>query len=217
MTIKAIIPVRSGSTRVKNKNIRPFAGSNLLSIKIKQLQEVKILDGIIVNSNDDEMLDIAKQLGVETVKRNDYYATNSVSINEVYKNQAENCNADYIVHCTVTNPLIKTNTYYELINFFMENDYKSVNSAHHIKEFMWLNNKPLNYEVANMPRSQDLPNILGLNFAINVISKKEMIKCQNVISSKPYLYPINDIEAIDIDEEIDFEFAEFMYKKYRMN
>ena len=38
MTLKAIIPVRSGSTRVKNKNIRPFAGDSLLAIKIKQLK-----------------------------------------------------------------------------------------------------------------------------------------------------------------------------------
>lgn len=36
MTIKALIPVRSGSVRVKNKNIRPFAGTTLLEIKIRQ-------------------------------------------------------------------------------------------------------------------------------------------------------------------------------------
>ena len=39
MTITAIIPVRANSQRVKNKNIKPFANSNLLAIKIKQLQQ----------------------------------------------------------------------------------------------------------------------------------------------------------------------------------
>ena len=60
--IKALIPVRAGSQRVKNKNIRPFADSSLLEIKIKQMQRIKELDGVIVNSDSDEMLDIAKSL-----------------------------------------------------------------------------------------------------------------------------------------------------------
>ncbi|MBQ8693486.1 MAG: hypothetical protein IJ520_10120, partial [Synergistaceae bacterium] len=40
MSIKALVAVRSGSTRVKNKNIRPFAGSNLLEIKLRQLKNL---------------------------------------------------------------------------------------------------------------------------------------------------------------------------------
>ena len=67
MKIKGLIPVRSGSTRVLNKNIRPFANSNLLKIKIEQLQRISRLDGIIVNSNSDEMLDMARTMGVEAV------------------------------------------------------------------------------------------------------------------------------------------------------
>ena len=216
MTLKAIIPVRSGSTRVKNKNIRPFAGDSLLAIKIKQLKRIKEIDDVIVNSNSDEMLEIAKSLGATVVKRDDYFASNSVSINEVYKNQAENCDSDYIIHCTVTNPLIKDETIVKMIDKFFEikDEYHSINSAHNIKEFMWLDNKPINYEVAKMPRSQDLPNILGLNFAVNILSREQMIKSANVVSDKPYIYPISDIEATDKDYEIDFEFAEFMYKKY---
>ena len=51
MTIKALIPVRSGSVRVKNKNIRPFAGTTLLEIKIRQLLRIPELDGVVVNFN----------------------------------------------------------------------------------------------------------------------------------------------------------------------
>ena len=73
-TISALIAVRSGSVRVKNKNIREFNGSNLLELKIRQLKELDGLDQIVVNSNCDEMLGIAKDHGVRTVKREDYYA-----------------------------------------------------------------------------------------------------------------------------------------------
>ncbi len=215
MSTKAIIMVRSGSTRVPNKNIRPFAGTNLLTIKVEQLKRIKELDGVIVNSNDDEMLSIAKELGVETVKRDPYYASNSVSINDVYKNLAENCDADYILHCTVTNPLLEDKTIHKVIEKFfeLEGEYKSVNTANLVKDFLWLDGKPINYDVSKMPKSQDLPDIMALNFAANMISRKDMIESRNVISSKPYLMAIDDIEATDIDYEVDFFKAEYFYKR----
>ena len=61
--VKAIITVRSGSKRVKNKNLKPFANSNLLTVKIKQMQRIKGVDAVQVNSNDDTMLQIGKDLG----------------------------------------------------------------------------------------------------------------------------------------------------------
>ena len=68
--ITAVIPVRSGSTRCKNKNIRYFNESNLLKMKIEQLKKVKNLDRILVSSNCDEMLNIAKNLDVYTQENN---------------------------------------------------------------------------------------------------------------------------------------------------
>lgn len=215
MKIKALIAVRSGSQRVKNKNIRPFAGSTLLEIKIKQLLRIKNIDGIVVNSNDDNMLEIAKSLGCETVKRKEYYCTNEVSMSEVYKNMAENFNGDIIVYTNVTNPLVKDETIYEAIEKYKEfNDkYDSLNSAYPVKEFLFQNNKPINYDLKNQPRSQDLPDIFALNFAISIISKEKMISQKNVVGSKPYIFPMDIEESTDIDNIIDFEFAEYMYKK----
>ena len=106
MRIKALVAVRSGSVRVKNKNMRPFAGSTLLEVKLEQLKRIPNLDGIIVNSNDDEMLELAKSKGCEIVKRDPYYASNTVSMSEVYKNMAENCDCDVIAYINCTNPLL---------------------------------------------------------------------------------------------------------------
>ncbi len=75
---KALVAVRSGSQRVENKNTRDFAGSNLLQIKLKQLINCSLLDGVIVNSNDDGMLMTAKQMGCEAVKRDPYYASQNM-------------------------------------------------------------------------------------------------------------------------------------------
>lgn len=66
--VKALVAVRSGSQRVVNKNIQPFAGSSLLEIKLKQLKKIPDFDGIVVNSNDDKMLEIAHNMSVKQLK-----------------------------------------------------------------------------------------------------------------------------------------------------
>lgn len=214
MKIKALVAVRSGSMRVQNKNLRPFAGSSLLEVKLAQLKRIKNLDGIIVNSNDDTMLGIAEKMGCETVKRDPYYASNEVSMSDVYKNMAENCDCDVIAYINVTNPLLKDETIEKAIEEYKNmKDFDSLNSAHLVKEFMFLDNKPVNYDLKNQPRSQDLPDYYALNFAINIISREKMIACKNVVGEKPWIYGIDEIEATDIDNPIDFDFSEFVFSK----
>lgn len=215
MKVKALIPARSGSQRVKNKNIRKFASSSLLEIKINQLKRIKNIDGIIVNSNDDTILEIAKDLGCETVKRDDYFASNTVSMSDVYVNMAQNFDGDVIVYTNVTNPLLKDSTIEKAIETFksFNGKYDSLNTAHLIKEFLFKDGRPINYDLKKMPRSQDLPDIYAINFAVSVITKENMIKMRNVVGSKPYIYGIDEVEATDIDNPIDFEFAEYVYKK----
>lgn len=217
--IKAIIPVRAGSQRVKNKNIRPFADSSLLEIKIKQMQRIKELNGVIVNSDSDEMLALADKLGAEPVKRDPYFASSTVSINEVYVDLAKHCDSDVILFADATNPLIKDETVELAVKTYFDNldKYDSCNTVDPVKLFLWKDGKPLNYSEADKPKSQDLPEIYSINAAINLISKDIMIKNRSFIGFKPYFLPVEGVEGLDIDNEIDFEFAEFMYKKYRMN
>ena len=215
MKIKALVAVRSGSTRVVNKNLKPFAGSNLLSLKLQQLKRIPSLDGIVVNSNDDTMLEIARENGCEAVKRDKYYATNSVSMSDVYKNMAENIDTDVIAYINVTNPLLKDETIVAAIEKYkpFRGKYDSLNSAHLIKEFLFKDNLPINYDLRHQPRSQDLPDIAALNFAINIIERDVMIENKNVVGVKPYIYVIDEVEATDIDTPLDFDFAEFVYRR----
>lgn len=215
MKISALIAARSGSVRVQNKNIRPFAGSTLLEVKINQLKRVSNIDEIVVNSNDDEILEIAERCGAIPCVRDPFYASNSVSMSEVYRNMAENMDCDVIVYANCTNPVIKDETIFNLIEFYKNNCgiYDSVNSAHLIKEFLWKDNLPINYDLRNQPRSQDLPDISALNFAVNVLSRETMIDGMNVVGKKPFIYNIDQIEATDIDNPIDFFLAEQIYNK----
>lgn len=56
--ITAVIPIRSGSQRVRNKNLRPFASTTLMENKIEMLLKVPELDSIVVNTNSEEAINI---------------------------------------------------------------------------------------------------------------------------------------------------------------
>ena len=84
-SITAIIPVREGSRRLKNKNVAPFAGTNLLINKINQLKQVKEITNIVVSSDSDNMLEMARLQGVSTHKRAvEFCDEKSKTFGEVY-------------------------------------------------------------------------------------------------------------------------------------
>ncbi len=215
-TMTAVIPVRAGSQRVKNKNIKPFAGSSLLEIKIRQLLEIKEFDNIIVNSDSDKMLDIAKSLGVNIVKRDKSLATSEMRVNDLFENVAETTKGDVIFYTHVTNPLLKTNTIVDAINKYknLSNEFDSICSVSLVREFLWQNGKAINYNPDNKPQSQDLPDIYSLNHAISILPRETMYKRKDLMGYKPFFYLLDDYEAWDIDTELDFEFAEYAYNKF---
>jgi len=213
--LTALVPVRKGSERVIDKNIRPFGDSSLLELKINTLKKISTIDEVVVNSDCDTMLSIAKDMGVSTYKREGYYASSKVNNSEYFKHVAENTDSDYIMYSPVTCPFIKVDTYKLAIERFFKDDlFDSLATSFPVKHHMWLDGKPINYDPENSPNSQDLPEILGISYGISIISKELMIKRRNVVGYNPLLYVLNEEQSVDIDTEFEFEFAEFLYKKW---
>ena len=65
--IIAIVPVKLKSQRVKSKNIRKFANSNLFQIKLNQLKKTKCFKKIIISSESDKILNIAKKISLKPI------------------------------------------------------------------------------------------------------------------------------------------------------
>jgi CMP-N-acetylneuraminic acid synthetase len=214
-TITAIVPVRKGSQRVKNKNIRPFGGSNLLKIKLDVLTKIKLIDRIVVSSDCDICLNIAKDYGVDIHHREPYFASSEATNSEFFENLGTTIDGDYLLYTPVTAPLICEDTYYDFINRFIsaKDECDSMVTTSQLKHHMWLDNKPLNYNPKNAPNSQDLPDIVRLTYGLNIIKKETMINCKNIVGDKPLFYMLDEVESVDIDTPLDFEFAEFIYKQ----
>mgnify|MGYP001180203646 CR=1 FL=1 len=211
----ALIAVKLNSERVPKKNIRPFASSTLLDIKIQQLKKSKIFKNILVSSESDLILNHCKKYKVKLQKRDPYFSTSEVPMSEVYVYLAKKIKTPYVAWIPVTSPLIGANIYKKAINTFknMNHDkFDSLLSVNTIQDYLYYKRKPLNFIETPHMRSQDLEKLFAVNFGINILSKKNMIKYQTTIGKKPKFFVIPNKYAIDIDEMEDFKIAEIMYK-----
>lgn len=216
--ITAVIPIRKGSQRVPDKNFKDFyKGKSLLELKIESLKEIELIDDIVVNTDSDLAIEIAKKLGVSYFRREDYYASSQCSQSEFFKNLAETTDTDIIIHVPCTSPLIKKESIIDAINRFNISENDSCNAVGLVKEYLWSNGKPLNYTIegGKVPNSQDLPDVLKLTFGFGIIYKDTMIERENVVGKNPLFYTVDEIEETDIDTKIDFEFAKYLYKKVK--
>ena len=216
--ITAVIPVRKGSTRCKNKNIRKFGDTNLLKLKIETLKKVNGIDKILVSSNCDIMLGIAKDCGVDIHKRDEQYCTND-NPGDFFCNLANTIDTNILMHVPVTTPLISVDQYNKILAKWNEIklNHDSLNATTKIKEFIWHNNKAINYDRKNPPPSQELPDFNYLNFGCNIISKNVVSKLNNIVGKIPFLFEIDKISGLDIDENSDFLIAELLYKNNIIN
>lgn len=218
MKITAVIPVRKGSQRVKDKNMRPFAGSTLLDIKLKTLLLVPELDSIVVNTNSEAAIELVELDYADTKvsyhRREEYYASSQCSGSDFFQHLGEVTDTDIFLYTPCTSPLIKPETYSKCIQKFLDNkECDCVSTVSSIKEFLWLNGKALNYDPQNAPNSQNLPDITALNFGCTVTLKESLVKNRNIIGKKPDFVLTDDVEAIDIDTPLDFYIAEQLYIK----
>lgn len=213
--VVAIVPVRSGSKRVIGKNTRPFAGSTLLEIKVRQLLRVSGLDEVCVNSDDPAMLEIAARAGASTQLRDPDFATDTVPMSEVYADMASKVDCDEILLTHVTNPLAGADVYDACLATYYrrESDYDSLTTVADVKDFLYFDGKPLNYDPSNKPRSQDLPNIVKLTHVASVLPREMVIEKKDIVGYRPLFIKLDAFQSVDIDTPLDFEVAEWLYRR----
>jgi len=210
--LTAVIPVRQGSNRVINKNFKPFYGKSLLEHKIEMIKRLPV-DNIIVNTDSDTAIEYARNNNIDYHKREAYYASSECTNSEYHEYLAKVTNSKYILIAQVTAPLIRYETFLEAIDLFNTTNCDSLMSVKEVKEFLWYNDKPLNYSLSDAPNSQNLPAYFSPTFGIVIVKRESMLRDKNFICGKPFFYHVSQFESVDIDTELDFEFAEFLFRK----
>ncbi len=225
MTKIAIIPARSGSKRITDKNIKSFLGKPIITYSIKTAIESNLFDEVMVSTDCEEIAKIATSFGAKvpfyrTKKNASDYATTLEVLKEVI-NQYKINGFDYAYGCCLysTAPFVMPNHLKEAYEKILDKSFDTVISAvkygHPIERAFKLENGcriKLNNPQKEFIRTQDLiPQYhdAGQFYWFNV---KSLFKNNSLLNGNVGAIIMKEIEVHDIDNPHDWLIAENKYK-----
>ncbi|MEO1814736.1 MAG: acylneuraminate cytidylyltransferase family protein [Acetobacterium sp.] len=221
--ILAVIPARSGSKGLKDKNIKKLNGKPLLAYTIEAAIESSVFKEIIVSTDSETYADIARQFGAHVpFLRSAVLAEDSASTNDVITEVLDWINREKFSQFMLlqpTSPLRTANDITNALNLFTEKKANAVVSLCEVDHSpMYTGLVPENLRIDSFLskdisyRRQDLPKYFRLNGAIYLSDIDYFLKYKNLYEEKCFAYIMDKRRSVDIDDEFDFELATFLLK-----
>jgi len=223
--IIAIIPARGGSKRLPNKNILPLNGKPLIAWTIEAAQKSKYIDEIVVNSDSQEILNIAQTFSnIIALKRPSNLSSDSALSIDVVTHTLSHYQVnkyDYVVFLQPTSPFRDEEDIDNAIEYLFEKKADAVIGVTITHDMLWSNILPKSNSMDNFlpeqsinARSQDLKDFYRINGAIYINNIKRLVKENRFIfSNNIYGYKMDRFKAIDIDTKFDLLFAKTILKE----
>lgn len=235
--IVAVVSARAGSKGIPNKNIKLLNGKPLILHSLKSLLKVKEIDRVVLSSDSEKILNVAKKFSkkIQLIKRPKHLAVDKTPLTSVVKYTAielakNGYVADFVLQIAPTCPFIKINTVKHIIKLLKKGNecvvtLKKIEHEHPYRAKK-LNEKNFifksflrNIDVEKCISRQDLPTLYCTSGAIYARSFQLLKKFNEKdfnLGTKPIGVVVDDIEAVNIDRHIDFDFAELISKKYKL-
>lgn len=201
--ILGLIPARGGSKGVPRKNIKEIYGKPLIAWTIEKAKAAKLLDKIVVSTDDDEIAEVARNYGADVLIRPAHLASDTASTQDVMVHALKNYPADILVLLQPTSPCRRDGLIDECINDFTANEYDSLATG-----FMCSYKE---YGQNTLPRQQ----IQGFFYDDGNVY---VIKASNILNGDRYGKKIgrkfvSRYENAEIDDEFDFWLLEKILEK----
>jgi len=206
MKVAAFVPIKLNSQRVKNKNILPLGGHPLCWHIFHALLQASGIDEVYCYCSDEAIQSYIPD-GAAFLKRDPALDGQLVKGFDIYERFIQDVDADIYVLCHATSPFIKAETITRGVKAVKEEGYDSAFSAKRIQTFAWYQGKPINYDINDVPRTQELDPVFVETSAFFIFRKEVFVKHHRRIGFHPYICETGDIESVDIDEPGDYEFA----------
>ena len=207
MKIIGIMPIKLQNERLPGKNTKILGNKPLLQHALDNLLETNLCDEIYEYCSDDSIKDYLPT-GVSFLKRNKSLDLPTSNFTQIFTSFSNEIDADIYVFMHATAPFVTTNTMKECINAVANNEYDSSFCATVIQDFLWEDNKPLNFDATNLPRSQDLKPIYRETSGVYVFKREVFNLLKRRIGNNPYIKVVSFKEAVDINNPEDFSLAE---------
>lgn len=209
--IVAIVPMKLNNQRLPQKNTKAFTnGKPLCYYILSTLLKIKKIDEVYVYCSNEEIKKYIPN-GVKYLKRSESLDQNTTKMNEVLKAFAKDVPADVYVMTHTTAPFISKESIEKGLDAVLGGEYDSSFAAKKLQDFLWKDGKPFNYELDNIPRTQDLEPLYEETSGFYIYNSSVITSLNRRIGEKPYIVEVNEIEAVDIDEKEDFQIADAIY------
>jgi CMP-N-acetylneuraminic acid synthetase len=213
--IAALIPMRHHSQRVPGKNYRPLAGKPLYEYIVETLLAVPEIDTILVDTDSLPVMQglRASYPQVQVIERPEHLRADAIPMNEILTHDTAQVDADYFIQTHSTNPLLKAGTLSKGIQTFLSQHpiYDSMFSVTRLQTRLWDGlTRAINHNPAILLQTQDLPPIFEENSCFYLFTRANLLTKRNRLGERPLMFEIPRQEAVDIDEEFDFQLAEIM-------
>ncbi|WP_323126486.1 acylneuraminate cytidylyltransferase family protein [Aliarcobacter butzleri] len=211
----SIIPARGGSKGLPGKNIIDLAGKPLIAWTIEASLKSKYITKTIVSSDNNNILEISKKFGVETIKRPDELALDTTPtepvIEHVLKSLENIEQYDYLILLQPTSPLRDEKDIDSAIKLLIQKKVSALISTKEIDNKIlkaFKNNENGYLEgIANnkypFMRRQDLPKTFMPNGAIYIVSVKDFLKKKRLFTDKTISFEMSEEKSFDIDTKED--------------
>ena len=211
MKTVAIVPMKLKNRRLPQKNIKCFTNGNPLCYYIlSTLLKVESIDEVYVYCSNPNIQKYIPE-SVKYLQRSVFLDQDTTKMNEVLQCFASDVPADIYVMTHTTAPFISKESIEEGIQSVLDGEYDSAFAAKKLQDFLWKDGAPFNYELNNIPRTQDLPALYEETSGFYIYRREVMTKLNRIIGEKPFIVEVGEIEIIDIDENEDFVIADAIY------
>lgn len=213
----ALVPMQHTSERVPGKNFRSFAGCPLYHHIIRTLLSCSSVARVVIDTDSPTIRDDAARAfpQVEVLDRPEHLRGGAVPMNEVLVGAVGRLDGDVFLQTHSTNPLLTAGSVERAIRAFLDSagEHDSLFSVTpHRARFWTTDARPVNHDPSRLLRTQDLPPLLEENSCLYIFRRADLLRTRNRIGERPRLFELDAREAWDIDEEIDFQFAEFLFR-----
>ncbi|WP_153798942.1 acylneuraminate cytidylyltransferase family protein [Foetidibacter luteolus] len=219
--IKALVPMKGHSERVPHKNIRPLSGKPCFHWVMEALSKSKYIDEIVVNTDSPEIAKSATDNfdKITILERPEFLLGDMVSIQPLIEYDLSQTNGEFYLQTHSTNPLLTTETVDNAIEaFFAQQEHDALFSVTEVKQrYYWPDGRGVNHDPNVLIRTQDLEPIFHENSCFYIFSRETNYKTKSRLGSNAMMFPIDRLEAADIDDMEDFYWAEFLMERRLAN
>ncbi len=216
-TLIALLPMKGHSERVPNKNLRDFCGRPLYHRVMESLLGSRRVTEVAIDTDSEAIAaDAVKHFDrVRVIERPEAIRGDFVSMNVIIAHDLSVLPGEHFLQTHSTNPLLTSATVDRAIETYFESQDRndSLFSVTALRaRLYWKDGSPVNHNPRELLRTQDLPPVFEENSNLYIFSRSSFVRAgQKRIGTKPLMFEMDRLEAVDIDEEADFRVAEALF------